>query len=82
MPGDPQECREHAKRCWALASQSRNSALKESLIELAQRWASLATDLETTQRLLDEWGDPRLELKNPACDDPRDDHRQKERRGA
>jgi hypothetical protein len=32
---------------------------------------TLATDLETTKRLLDEWGDPRLELENPACDDSR-----------
>jgi hypothetical protein len=56
MPGDPKECREHAKRCWALASETINPVLKESLVELAQRWVAIATDLETTKRLLDTWG--------------------------
>jgi len=37
MPGGPKECREHAKRCWALASEVTNPALKESLVETAQR---------------------------------------------
>jgi hypothetical protein len=32
--------------------------LKDSLVELAQRWAHLAIDLEFTQQLLAEWGDP------------------------
>jgi hypothetical protein len=58
MPGDPKECREHAKRCWALAAEAKNPALKESLVDIAQRWAVLATDLEATKRLLDAWGEP------------------------
>jgi hypothetical protein len=56
MPGDPNECREHAKRCWALASQTKNPVLQESLVDLAQRWAVLAVDLAATRRLLDTWG--------------------------
>jgi hypothetical protein len=48
MPGDPKECREHAKRCWALASEVTNPAS-------AQRWPRLATDLEAMHILLDEW---------------------------
>jgi hypothetical protein len=47
MPGDPKQCREHAKRCWALASESTNPAVKDSLIDAAQRWAVLAAELET-----------------------------------
>ena len=39
MPGDPKRCREHAKRCWALASEVTNPVLKESLLDAAQRWA-------------------------------------------
>lgn len=58
MPGDPKECRERAKRCWALAAEARNPVLKESLVDLAQRWAVLASDLEATKRLLDGWGEP------------------------
>jgi hypothetical protein len=52
MPGDPKECREHAKRCWALASETTNSALKESLLDIAQRWSRLARELEVTHSLL------------------------------
>ena len=58
MPGDPNECRERAKRCWALAAEARNPALKESLVDLAQRWSALATDLEARNRVLDLWGEP------------------------
>jgi hypothetical protein len=56
MPGDPKECRERAKRCWALAAETKNPVLQESLTDLAQKWAALATDLEATKRLLDSWG--------------------------
>jgi hypothetical protein len=55
MPGDPKECREHAKRCWAAASSTTNPVLKESLVEIAQNWARLATDLEATRALLAAW---------------------------
>jgi hypothetical protein len=64
MPGDPQECREHAKRCWQLASETNNLALRDSLTEIAQKWARLATELEATKTLLDEWGDPMPQGKN------------------
>jgi hypothetical protein len=57
MPGDPKECIEHAKRCWALASETTNPVLKESLLDLAQRWASLASGLQTTRELLEKWGE-------------------------
>jgi hypothetical protein len=43
MPGDPKECRERAKRCWALAAEARNPVLKESLVDLAQGWTVLAS---------------------------------------
>ena len=55
MPGDPRECREHANRCWALASQVTNSALRESLVETAQRWSRLALDLKAMDGLLEQW---------------------------
>jgi hypothetical protein len=28
MPGEPNECREHAERCWVLASTTKNPVLK------------------------------------------------------
>jgi hypothetical protein len=58
MPGDPKQCREHARRCWALASQIKNPALKDSLIEAAKRWAVLAAELETIHSLLHALEEP------------------------
>ena len=63
MPGDPNECREHAKRCWALASETKNPELRDSLTDLAQRWARLATDLEVTLKLLEQWAPDREEKR-------------------
>ena len=56
MLGDPKECRKHAKHCWALASETENPVLKQSLVEIAQRWARLATELDATHALLKAWG--------------------------
>ena len=36
MPGDPDECRERSKRCWALATQTKNPVLQSSLVDLAE----------------------------------------------
>ena len=58
MPGDPKQCREHAKRCWALASEVTNPVVKESLTDAAQRWALLATELETIHSLLEALEEP------------------------
>jgi hypothetical protein len=57
MPGDPHECREHAKRCLEIAATSPSAITKAKFEELAQTWAGLAADLEFAQRLLEEWGD-------------------------
>lgn len=54
MPGNPNECKEHAERCWALASETSNPVLREAFLDLAQHWAALATDLEY-RRLKQDW---------------------------
>jgi hypothetical protein len=46
---------QQAARCWALASEVTNPALKECLVETAQRWSRLATDLEAMHILVEEW---------------------------
>jgi hypothetical protein len=56
MPGDPKECRERAKRCMELAAATDNAALKQSLLDLANKWTRLADDLEATRRMLDALG--------------------------
>jgi hypothetical protein len=58
MPGDPKECREHAKRCLKIAQEATNPALKASLEEIAHHWLRLAADFEATKPLLEAWGDP------------------------
>ena len=63
MPGDPKECREHAKNCWALASQASNHEMKSHFTALAERWARLAIDLEATHRLLASWSVERVDKK-------------------
>jgi len=58
MPGNPEQCRQHAKRCWALALETTNPVLKESLTDAAQRWAVLAAELETIHSLLEALEEP------------------------
>jgi hypothetical protein len=58
MPGDPKQCHEHAKRCWALASEITNPVLKQSLLDAAQRWTVLAAELATIHSLLDALEEP------------------------
>ena len=58
MPGDPKECRDHAKRCLEIAATSPSSLTKAKFEDLAQTWMRLATDLEHAKRLVDEWGKP------------------------
>ena len=48
MPGDPKEFRENATRCLAMAADAPDPDLRESLVETAQRWLRLATDIEAT----------------------------------
>ena len=55
MPGNPEECRALARRCWALAAEVTNPVVKKSLTDLAQRWAKVAADLEVTRQLREQW---------------------------
>ena len=57
MPGNPSECREHAKACLRIASEARRQSDKKHFEELAEKWQSLARDLEVTHALLATWGD-------------------------
>jgi hypothetical protein len=52
MPGDPRECREHAKHCFDLAKATANPVLQDSLNDIGHHWMRLATELEATMRLL------------------------------
>lgn len=51
MPGNPRECREHAKNCLRLAEETRLPEAKARYRVLAQRWLDIAADLELTVEL-------------------------------
>jgi hypothetical protein len=56
MPGDPSECREHAKNCLRLAAEANNQQAKETFESLVETWLRLAADLEAAKALLKQWG--------------------------
>jgi len=60
MPGDPKECREHAKRCQEIADAAQADFHKAHFEHLAQMWIRLANDLERGKALLEHWGNPDL----------------------
>jgi hypothetical protein len=55
MLGDPKECRERAKRYCALAAETIDPVLKESLVDYAERWTRIAADLEYAHDRLEQW---------------------------
>lgn len=58
MPGDPKECREHAKRCLEIAATAPSPLDKARFEDLAKTWIRLARDLELAKALVDQWGEP------------------------
>ena len=56
MPGDPKECRDHAKTCLRMASEAKTPQARETLENLAQAWLHLAADLEAAKAIIDTWG--------------------------
>ena len=60
MPGDPKECREHAKNCLAMADAAVSPLAKAQFEQLAQTWTRLAIDLEHAKALVEHWGDPKI----------------------
>ena len=57
MPGEPKECREHAKRCQEMADAA-PSPMAKRFEELAQTWLRLASDLEHAKALVEHRGGP------------------------
>ena len=46
MPGDPKECRQHAKRCAELAQIARTQEDRDKFSALQMNWLSLALELD------------------------------------
>ena len=52
MPGDPKECRLHARNCRKLATTARTAESADTFLSLAQDWDSLAAELESARIFL------------------------------
>jgi len=57
MPGDPQECRQHALTCVRLAQTSASPQAREQFASLANTWLRLASALEQARAFLDMMDD-------------------------
>jgi hypothetical protein len=53
MPGDPQFCRNQARRCADMSVVTENPELRKSLENLALKWLQLAVDLEKVHAILE-----------------------------
>jgi hypothetical protein len=53
MPEDRNAYTEHAKRCLDLAAGTSDPVFKQNLVEAAQRWTRIASDLAAASELLD-----------------------------
>jgi hypothetical protein len=53
MPGDPKECREHARRCAEFAKFATTPEAREQFLSLQQSWMRLAADLESAKAFID-----------------------------
>jgi hypothetical protein len=56
MPGDPQQCRAHALECTQLAETALNKKAQEMFLSFARTWLKLASQIESSQALVDKWG--------------------------
>lgn len=53
MPGDPKECREHARRCAELARHAASPEARNHFASLQESWLRLAAELESGQSFLE-----------------------------
>ena len=63
MPGDPQECRQHAANCRQLAAEATSVSGRDTFLNLAETWERLARELEGAQSFISAMKE--LELKPP-----------------
>jgi hypothetical protein len=66
MPGDPTECRAHARNCADMAERARTPEQRRQLKELESTWLKLAADLEASQALLEAYPPPEAGDGKPA----------------
>jgi hypothetical protein len=52
MPGDPKECRQHARRCAELASIATTPEAREQFLSLEKSWMRLAAGLDQAKAFI------------------------------
>lgn len=65
MPGDPHECREHARNCAELAKQATTAQARQTFLSLSETWLRLASELESAQAFLQVMDG--MELETPVA---------------
>jgi hypothetical protein len=63
MPGDPKECRQHAKRCGELAQLASTPEARDRFLSLQMAWIRLAAELDQAESLINALQD--IEAKPP-----------------
>jgi hypothetical protein len=52
MPGDPQECRQHAERCGELARLASTPEARDQFLSLQMTWIRLAMELDQARAVI------------------------------
>jgi hypothetical protein len=63
MPGDPQECRQHALHCVELAEHASTPKARQTFLDLSETWLRLARELDGAQAFLNAMNG--IEVKAP-----------------
>ena len=66
MPGDPNKCREHARRCAEIARHTASPEVRDHFSSLEESWLRLAAEVGAGQKLLDLIGEISRDLVPPA----------------
>ena len=53
MPGDPQQCRQHAERCAELARLTSTPEARDQFLSLQMTWIRLASELDQARALIE-----------------------------
>jgi hypothetical protein len=62
MLSDPRKCREHAVKCLEIASHEKIEGSKQALLDIADAWMKLASDLERAETVSRNGNNPRGRL--------------------
>ena len=53
MPGDPEQCRQHAERCAELARLASTPEARDQFLSLQMTWIRLASELDQARALIE-----------------------------